>query len=386
MIATVLAAAAALLFLVHLVCVAIYLRRLRPTVTPSGVIGQPFVTLLRPVCGLDAFDEETLESSFQQDYPRYEIIFCAQSDRDPAVAFLRQLMAKHPQVRAQLLIGYDRVSGNPKLNNVWKGWHAAEGDWICMTDSNLLLPRDYLSGVVGAWGPVTGLVSSPPIGVLPMNAGGHLECAFLNTNQALLQGVAASIGPAYAQGKTLFFNKPLLEHAGGLAALGSHLAEDVAATKAIRNLGREVTLTQMPFAQPIGHRTVRQVWDRQLRWSRVRRDGFPVIFWLESLNGAVTPSIICAIALALSGANPAFALGYLGLWYAAEIGLAWRAGWPMGPKDAACLLLRDLLIPAIWLATFLRRGFEWRGTAMGDMETAPKAALRQASPSVVPAE
>ena len=74
--------------------------------------------------------------------------------RDPAVLRLRaaipwcrwrkRLIAEHPHVEARLLIGDDRVSDNPKLNNVIKGWRAASHAWIVITDSNVLLPRDYI--------------------------------------------------------------------------------------------------------------------------------------------------------------------------------------------------------------------------------------------------
>ncbi len=37
------------------------------------------VSILRPVCGLDNFVEETLRSTFLLDHPRYEIVFCVRS-------------------------------------------------------------------------------------------------------------------------------------------------------------------------------------------------------------------------------------------------------------------------------------------------------------------
>ena len=376
--ALILSAVAAGLLVLHLVAVGLYLRRLgrgapQGCAAHGGVIGQPFVTLLRPVCGLDPFDTETLRSSFRQDYPRYEVIFCVQSPDDPVIGLVRRLMAEHPHVPARLLVGDDRVTGNPKLNNVWKGWQAAGADWVCMTDSNLLLPRDYLSTVVASWGPDTGLVSAPPVGVRPGNLAGHLECAFLNGNQAVLQYAADSLGLGFAQGKTLFFNKPLLEAAGGLRRLGRTLAEDAAATGVIRGLGRRVTLTPLPFAQPIGRRAIAQVWTRQLRWSRVRRDAFPALFLFEVFNGGVLPIACAGLAVILSGAPAALGLGYAALWYLTEVLLARRAGWPLGWQGAVAMILRDLMMPALWLATYARRGFEWRGSTLAP-ETAPDPA------------
>lgn len=353
----------------HLASCGLVARRLgRP---PRGQVARAGVTLLRPVCGLDAFDAQTLQSSFGQDWPEYEVIFCAPSEDDPAVPLVRALIAAHPGARARLLCGQVRRTGNPKLDNLWKGWAAARGEFVCMADSNLLLPPDYLSGLMAEWGGgLVGLVSSPPVGLWPEGWGGALECAFLNGNQARLQLAADEMGQGYAQGKTLMWHRATLEDAGGLAALGRWLAEDAAATKLVRGMGRRVRLAPRPFGQPIGRRSLRAVWDRQLRWSRVRRDAFPGLFLAEIANGAVAPA-----ALALMAGGPALALAGLVLWYGAEAALVRRAGWPMGWRDLAALPLRDLMLPVLWLATFARRGITWRGTAMA----APAAAVPPAA-------
>ena len=128
--------------------------------------------------------------------------------------------------------------------------------------------------------------------------------------------------------------------------------------------GKQVSLPRLPFAQPVGIRTLRQVWDRQLRWSRVRRDGFPFIFAGEFLNGAAIASLIFGLATNLLGLSPILVLAYLGVWYAPEIWLMRRAGWPSSWKDLAALPVRDLFMPALWAATFLRREIEWRGNVM----------------------
>lgn len=361
--------AAVALLTAHLVTVALYLRRLTRPAPAVGSVGEPHITLLRPVCGVDPFDAETLQSSFALDYPSYDIIFCAQTPDDPAVALVRRLIAENPGVPAQLLIGYDKISANPKLNNLFKGWNASPSDWLCMADSNLLLPPDYLRTLIACWGPETGLVSSPAIGTRPANWGGHLECAALNGNQARLQFAADSLGIGFAQGKTLLFNRALLEQAGGYVALGTHLAEDATATRLIRGIGRKVSLPPQPFAQPIGARSLRTVWKRQVRWSVIRRDAFPVLFTLEFLNGALVPFGLALTGAVLAGASPALALGYLAVWYLAEAFLMRRAGWPASWRDVAVLPLRDVMLPAVWAATFTQRGFVWRGTAM-----APSAA------------
>ncbi|EIE53143.1 ceramide glucosyltransferase [Citreicella sp. 357] len=331
----------------------------------------PFVSLVRPVCGLDAFDEETLESSFQQDYPRYEVIFCAARESDAAVPLVRRIIARNPQVASCLLIGDTAISGNPKLNNLHKGYGAARGGWLAMTDSNLLLPRDYLATLVARWDARAGLVTSPPAGIRPGNFWGALECAFLNTSQGRWQLAADALGFGFAQGKTLFWKRDVLERGGGLAALGRNLAEDVAATKLVRAQGCRVRLAPRLFPQPVGTRDARSVWDRQLRWSRVRRDGFPLIFAAEIAQGPMLP-LVALVTLVLSGALSGWALpGLLAVWYGAEWALARLAGWPSRLRDVAAMGARDLLLPALWGATWAGRTITWRGTDMAPVRTGP---------------
>ncbi|MDT8856237.1 ceramide glucosyltransferase [Paracoccaceae bacterium Fryx2] len=322
----------------------------------------PLVCLLRPVCGVDAFEEETLASSFRLTYPDLDIVFCAASADDPVVPLVRRLIAAHPRCNARLLIGEDAISGNPKLNNLSKGWNGTGAEWIAMADSNVLLPPDYIETLLACWTPGTGLVTAPPEGVQAEGFWAAVECAFLNTYQARWQLAADQCGLGFAQGKTLFWHRKVLEDAGGLAALGRNMAEDVAATRIVRGQGLKVRLMPRPVPHPIGRRTLTEVWDRQLRWSRVRREGFFWLFVPELLNGGAFPALGAAV-LALSGAVPvAAALGFVALWYGIEALLAARRGWRAAPVDVLAWAVRDLMLAPLWIATFARRGFVWRGT------------------------
>ncbi|TQS73455.1 glycosyltransferase [Rhodobacteraceae bacterium] len=349
------------LVLVHLLTTGLCLWRYRsPTAAaPPPETCSAMVTLLRPVCGLDRFDAQTLESSFTLEYPDYEVIFCAAQENDPAVAMLRRLIARYPDTRAQLLIGDDPITGNPKLNNLQKGWEVAQGQWIAMADANLDLPTDYITRLLAVADAKTGLVTSPPIGVQAEGIWARVEGAFLNSFQARWQLAADSLGLGFAQGKTLCWRREVLERAGGLVALGHDLAEDVASTKAVRAQGLSVRVVRQPFAQPIGQRSFRAVWDRQLRWARVRRDGFLAIFVAEIVLGPWLP-VLCLTAIGGAWFVPAG----LVLWYGVEWGLARVAGWPHRPADLVAMIVRDVLMPALWAVTWARRGFEWRGSAM----------------------
>ena len=130
----------------HVLSIVIAVYRFRKTARdePPPRRHLPPVTLIRPLCGIDNYAVETLRSTFNLDYPRYEILFCVASAKDPVVPVVESLMAEHPGAGARLLIGDDRISSNPKLNNVVKGWRAASHDWIVLANSNVLMPSDYI--------------------------------------------------------------------------------------------------------------------------------------------------------------------------------------------------------------------------------------------------
>jgi ceramide glucosyltransferase len=332
------------------------------------------VTIVRPVCGIENFSHETLASAFHLDYPNYEIIFCAAHGGDPVLPLVRRLIAAHPNVPARVLVGNDHISANPKLNNAVKGWEAARHERIVMADSNVLMPRDYVRQLLCAWGPNTGLVCSPPIGCAPDGAWAELECAFLNSYQARWQCFADSMGIGFAQGKTMLWRREILERGGGIRALASEIAEDAASTKLVRRQGLRVRLVNRPFEQPLGHRTVKEVWRRQLRWARLRRDTFKLFFAVEIFAGAIPPLLACAVFAATMGWPIMNVLGAFAFaWYLAEAVLAHEVGWHLSLRAVALCMLRDLVLPALWFAAWIGNEFVWRGNVMRVAHRSPAA-------------
>jgi ceramide glucosyltransferase len=349
----------------HIVSIIVAVMRCRPRAFLAPPHDAPPVTIVRPVCGLDNFIEETLRTSFELAYPAFELIFCAASSRDPVVPVVRGLIAAHPKVPAQLLLGDDRISANPKLNNCVKGWRAAAHPLIAIADSNVLMPPDYIQRLLAAWQPDTGLVCSPPAGCRPVGLWANLECAFLNSYQARAQYFADTIGIGFAQGKTMMWRRSDLEAAGGIRALGAEVAEDAASTKIVRAAGLRVRLVDSPFAQPLGRRTLKEVWRRQTRWARLRRAGFPLFFVPEILGGAVLPLSAAGYAahgagLPVAGTVTALALA----WYGLETALAWAVRWHLTPLFPLYAMLRDLLLPGLWIDGWIGTDFAWRGNAM----------------------
>jgi ceramide glucosyltransferase len=353
-------------------------RRRAQDPTFPGVL--PAVSVLRPVCGIENFLSETLASSFRLNHPDYEVIFCAARQDDPAIAIVRQLIAANPQVSARLLVGDDGIGANPKLSNLVKGWDAARHEWILIADSNAVMEPDLVCAFFSAWRADTGVVCSMPIGSRPETFAAELECAFLNTLQARFQYVSEALGHGFAQGKTMLLRRDVINSAGGIRALAAETAEDAATTKLVRGAGLRVQLVDKPVEQPLGRRRLKQVWARQLRWARLRRVSFPLLFLPELFVGSALPVAalgIAASAYGLSVSVSAISL-LLAIWLGAEALLARAAGWHFTLRTAAALLIRDLLLPPLWIASWVGNDYVWRENRITAM---PGQAL-QISPAI----
>ena len=365
------------LVIIQLLSIAIAAARLRGRYRIEPWCDADAVSIVRPVCGTETFIEQTLLSGFLLDYPRYELIFCVADPGDPVVPIVRRLMAAHPRVSARLLIGDDKISANPKLNNCVKGWQDATYDWVVLADSNVLMPRDDVPHLMAAWRPNTGLVCATPIGSHASGFWAEVECAFLNTLQARWQYVGESVGLGFAQGKSMLWRRAFLDAYGGLRALASDIAEDAAATKLVRSAGLRVHLASAPFEQPLGSRTFGEVWKRQMRWARLRRVTFPFFFAPEIASGSAIP--VAAAAYASGGVGPlagAAVLLVLALLYGAEAVLAASKGWHLTWRFPLACLVRDAVSIPMWLHAWLGKHVVWRGNAMC-IETRSSLALEE---------
>src|SRR6516162_4594094 len=325
----------------------------------------PSVTIVQPLCGVETFSRETLRSIFALDYPSYEIIFCLASGDDPIAPLVRGAIAANPGRQSRLLIGDDRISATPKVNNVVKGWKAARYDWVIIADSNVLMPSEYIQRLLARWRSDTGIVCSPPIGSRPESFAAEIECAFLNTYQARWQYAGEVSGYGFAQGKTMLWRREILENGGSIEALGAEIAEDAAATKLIRAQGFNAHLVDRPFQQPLGRRHLRDVWSRQLRWARLRRATFPFFFAPEIFTTGLLALVSAAATASEFGVNPVVGVALAAaFWYGAEGVLAFVAGWPVSWLSPAAWLVRDLLLPFLWARGWTGRNVTWRGNAM----------------------
>jgi ceramide glucosyltransferase len=85
----------------------------------------------------------------------------------------------------------------------------------------------------------------------------------------------------------------------------------------------------------------------------------------EILSGGVLPMIGAAIlAHALGWPVLPFISAFALFWYGSEMALAAASGWHVSPLHPLYGFIRDLMLPALFVAALRGNDFIWRGNAM----------------------
>lgn len=377
------------------------------------------VTILRPLKGIDPQMDWCLESSFKQNYPRdkLEIIFCVQSQADPAIPIVQNLIKKYPDVDAKLLVDADQnnldyFGPNPKVNNLHKGYKSAKYDTLWVLDSNVYTYPDTLERSVytlkhninnGSTPPTilgskktVKLVTHVPIVVSTskhrFNWGAKLDEMFMSTSHAKFYTALNRTQPApCVNGKSNLYkrsdldfavenitNKPVLK-GEGLKHFAKYIGEDnmigIALWEGVdgcAGMSRDIVI------QPItGQNSVHDYINRRVRWLRVRKYMVLAATLLEPTTESLLSGIIGSFTI-----NVLFKgiLKFHWLWFVFHM-LVWftidffqfktilsLANDALNPsrtfkaqKFIQFWLLREVLAFPIWVIAMCGSEIEWRG-------------------------
>ena len=347
---------AAALFCVTLVCglAQPLLRARRPTRED-----RPPISAILPIKLLDPGFETAQASMFVQDYPAYEVLIGAAEQASPARDAARRIAAAHPKIACRFLRSSGVAAVSPKLNTLAAPLDAASHDFVFTKDSNITLDPGTMAAFVQNFTQEVGLVVGVPVAVRPENFAGRIEAYLINGHARLLL-TASVLGLGFGVGKTMLFRRSDLARAGGVAALSDTLAEDTALAMEFARLGLKTVFSHRTIAQETGARSFAEIYERQLRWSVIRRKNERFTFPLEPLASPLPAAFAGALAAPLL-ACPAW-LGFsstLLVWFSAETFFALAKGWDVTPWSPLAFLGREILALTAWLRAFTTYDVVW---------------------------
>jgi ceramide glucosyltransferase len=319
----------------------------------------PPVTVLKPLHRAEPDLAQRLAALCRQDYTGPVQIVCgAQGDLAPATAAVRAVNADFPDA-VELVAEQRRHGTNGKVSNLANMLPRARYDTIVLSDSDIVVERDYLRRVVG-------LLAEPDVGAVTClyygigGAGLWSRVSALATNAHFLPQAITALGLRLGKpccGATIALRRSMLDRIGGFAAFADVLADDYAIGVAVRAAGYEVKAA--PFV--VGHRSfernLREFMRHEVRIARTIRSIDP----LGYAGTILTHPLPLALLGMLSGGLTATLLMLAAV--AARVTLCRCVERRFGlPRQNYWLLpLQDVLVFGVYVASFFGARVQWQG-------------------------
>jgi ceramide glucosyltransferase len=332
----------------------------------------PPVSVLKPLHGTEQGMERNLESFFKQDYPAFELLFCARHETDEGLQLARRVGARYPQVDARYVTCGEPTPQfhNAKVFSLAKLDSVAKHELFITSDADVRVAPDYLRRMVqNLKDPAMGLASCVYLGTthLGARAGFSSQLDAVGKSVEMTSGVLVADlleGTKFALGASMAVRKRSFQDAGGFDDLGQFYADDFVLGNRLAAKGIGVQMATHVIRLMVQDTPFGLSFRNQLRWMQSTRRSRP---W-----GHLGSGLTFAMPFGLLGLMWGLLSGHavLGLlWLAAMVVNRWvqagaillamgDEGWVRG---TLIYPLRDLLGSILWLGSYGGDRFYYRG-------------------------
>lgn len=351
---------------VFLTLVTVSAIRFRRKRTPQDDDFSPFVSLLKPLCGLEPMLHENLTSFFQQDYPSFEIVFGTRDSSDPALDVVREVQSQYPHVPVKIVYSGEPTYPNAKVCSLIEMCKRASSDYLVISDSDARVSSDYIRTVVSPlFESENGVVTCIYRGLPSGGFWSRLEA--LGMSVEMTAGVLAADlleGMKFALGPTMAIRRDVLHAIGGMHALADYCSDDYLLGNWAHEAGYKVVLSEHVIDHIVLNRTFRSSMLHQVRWMKSTRFSRPKGH-LGTVFTFATPFGLFGFFAGLVAGFPALGIALLAFTLLNRIALSLVAGWyvvqdPRSLKYCWLYPVRDLLGFVLWCASYGSREIVWR--------------------------
>ena len=326
----------------------------------------PRVSVLKPLHGMEPQLEQNLESFFQQDYPNFEILFAVDTDDDAALPLARSLCAKYSHIPSRVMVTGDPPWPNPPAYCFYRMARETTNQILVTSDSDVVVDRSYLREVVAPLlAPKTGMVTCIYRGLSTGGFWSLLDAVGMSVEMTagvlvanMLEGIKFGLGP------TIVVRRDALEAIGGYRAIGDYFANDFIIGNKIAAAGYEVVLSRHIISHVVAPMSLRQMWQRHVRWATSTRRSRPMGHFGSGLVYA-TPYGLLALIAGFATGLPRVGLALFVWSLLNRVIEALAIGWGI-TRDRECLMkpwlypVRDFAGFVVWVASYTVRHMKWR--------------------------
>jgi len=336
----------------------------------------PPVSMLKPLHGTEPGMERNLESFFEQDYPDFELLFCARFDSDEGLQLARRVGERYPQVKARYETCGEPIPKfhNAKVYSLAKLDSVAKNDLYVTSDADVRVEPDYLKRMVQTLkDPHVGLASCVYLGTAQgddarRGAGFASQLDAVGKSVEMTSGVLVAVmieGCAkFALGATMAVRRKSFQDVGGFNELGQFYADDFVLGNRLAAQGTGVLLSTYIIRLMVQDSPFWLSFRNQLRWMQSTRRSRPWGHLGTGLTFAMPYGLLGLLWGLLSG-HPLWGL----LWVVAMAMNRWlQAGailTVLGDPDrlynALIYPLRDVLGFLLWIGSYGGENFYYRG-------------------------
>ena len=346
------------------------LRKRRDEQTPTDFL--PPLSVLKPLHGTEPGMERNLETFFEQDYPEFELLFCARHETDEGLQLAQRVGQRYPQVQAKYVTCGEPMPKfhNAKVYSLEKLDSVAQHEHLITSDADVRVDPMYLRRMAQNLNdPKLGLASCVYLGT----AYGGDAASFASKLDAVGKSVEMTSGvlvadmlegTKFALGATMAVRKKSFRDVGGFGELGQFYADDFELGNRLAKQGTGVKMATHIIKLMVQDQPFWLSFRNQLRWMQSTRRSRP---W-----GHLGSGLTFAMPFGLMGLAWGLASGHelAGVvWLFGMVANRWvQAGTILGVmgdpdwlRNVLIYPLRDLLGSVLWIGSYGGERFYYRG-------------------------
>ena len=328
----------------------------------------PPLTLLKPVHGAEPDLDAHLASFFEQDYPEFEILFCARQPDDAGLEIARRVAAQYPKIPAKFFSTGEPPYINAKVASMELMERSATHDILIISDSDVRVTPDYLRAVALPFAdPKVGGMCCLYRGIA--SGGGlwaRLEAVGMSVEMTSGVLVARMMeGMQFVLGPTMAFRRETIRRMGGFKVTADYCADDFVLGNETYKLCQTVVLSHHAINHIVINLSLMASLKHQVRWMKSTRFSRPKGHFGTALTFSMPFGLLGLLAGVLMG-HPGWGVALLAWAIASREALSLAVGRAVvrDPSWFNLLVLypvRDLMGFFFWAASYMGSKILWRG-------------------------
>ena len=329
----------------------------------------PPLTLLKPLHGAEPGLAAHLATFFEQDYPQYEILFCARSADDAGLKTAQRVAANYPQIPVKFLsTGGEPDYINAKVASLEKMEAVASYKILVISDSDVRVTPAYLRAAALPFANQrVGAMCCPYRGVA-VEGGLWARLEAVGMSVEMTSGVLvarAMEGMQFVLGPTMAFRRDVIRRMGGFKVTADYCADDFVLGNETFKLGETVVLSHHAIDHMVINSSFWSSLKHQVRWMKSTRFSRPKGHFGTALTFSLPFGLLAWAAAAWLG-HPWWGLALFGWSVATRLALSLAVGrLVVGDGSWFGLLalypVRDLMGFGFWAASYVGSRILWRG-------------------------